>query len=147
MLVGNPVPQNVRVFTKYDETNKPEFGLNELLYDVCIVETDTCISAGNRKQLRYITRAIWQVESEFAADSSEAVKDFNKLVIGSAENKLFIGPHLSDATGPAYRSALLPVARRIPGVYLAHVPHPSEWRAERGDTSLWQLRNDEWVRL
>jgi len=82
---------DVRVFCKWDDCNRGEFGLNELLYDVCVCRTETCLSARQGKTLRYVTKALWQVESEFARDSYEAVKDFNKLVIGSAENKLFVG--------------------------------------------------------
>jgi hypothetical protein len=82
---------DVRVFHKGDGGNREDFGLNELLYDVCVCQTAPCASARQGKTLRHITRALWQVESEFARDSFEAVKDFNKLVLGAAENKLFIG--------------------------------------------------------
>jgi hypothetical protein len=118
----------VRVFHKGDAENRADFGLNELLYDVCVCQTAACPSARQGKTLRYVTKALWLVESEFARDSGEAVKDFNKLVIGSAENKLFIGPRVSAQTESAYLDALLPVAGCCGGnVYVALVPHPADW--------------------
>jgi hypothetical protein len=57
----------VKVFFKGNAENQSEFGLDELLYDVCICETDTCPAARSRKMLRCVTSALWQVESEFGA--------------------------------------------------------------------------------
>ncbi|MDQ3440296.1 MAG: hypothetical protein M3478_08090 [Planctomycetota bacterium] len=115
-----------------DEANRADFGLNELLYDVCICRTAEHPSAREGRALRYVTEAMWLVESEFARDSFQAVKDFNKLVIGHAANKLFIGPRLGPADEPRYLAALLPVARGsahngASSVYAALVPHPGEW--------------------
>ncbi len=115
-----------------DEQNRADFGLNELLYDVCICRTAEHPSARGERTLRYVTEALWLVESEFARDSSQAVKDFNKLVIGHAANKLFIGPRVSPADEPGYLAALLPVARAsahngASSVFAALVPHPGEW--------------------
>src|SRR5687767_9208819 len=56
---------DVRVFHKGDDANRLEFGLNELLYDICICRTAPCPSARQGKTLRYVTKALWQVESEF----------------------------------------------------------------------------------
>jgi hypothetical protein len=122
----------VRVLHRNDEANRADFGLNELLYDVCIVRTAEHPSARGGRMLRYVTGALWLVESEFARDSAQAVKDFNKLVIGRAENKLFIGPRLAAADEARYLDALFPVAGASAAngastVYVALVPHPGEW--------------------
>lgn len=123
---------DVRVLYRNNETNRADFGLNELLYDVCICRTAEHPSARGGRTLRYVTGALWLVESEFARDSSQAVKDFNKLVIGQSKNKLFIGPRLGAADEAGYLDALLPVARASAAngessVYAALVPHPGEW--------------------
>lgn len=137
---------SVRLFFKGNAENQSEFGLDELLYDVCVCQTETCPSARGRKTLRYVTKALWQIESEFARDTFEAVKDFNKLVIGSADNKLFVGPLLGDQTREAYLSAVLPVAGRCVGsVFLAMVPHPEGWKSSKGEPLLWQLIEGNWV--
>jgi hypothetical protein len=139
---------NIRVFCKADDRNREEFGLNELLYDVCVCRTETCPSARHRKSLRYVTAALWQVESEFARDSHEAVKDFNKLVIGSADNKLFIGPRLGSSEIDGYLKTLLRVALCCTGnVYVAMVPHPGDWGTDGERVLLWQLADQRWQPL
>ena len=52
---------------------------------------------------------LWQVESEFANNSRETLKDFNKLVCGSAKHKLFVGSQVSDRE--SFIHVLLPAAR------------------------------------
>ena len=131
-LVGGDSDLRVLYRNNPDEANRADFGLNELLYDVCICRTAEHPAARGGRSLRYVTGAVWLVESEFARDSFQAVKDFNKLVIGRAENKLFIGPRLGDAVEARYLDALLPVARAsaadgASGVFAALVPHPADW--------------------
>src|SRR5687768_16474533 len=142
---------DVRVFYRKDETNRADFGLNELLYDVCICRTAEHPSARGGRTLRYVTEAVWLVESEFARDSFQAVKDFNKLVIGRAENKLFIGPPLGPADEAGYLAALLPVAAAAAEgasrVYVALVPHPGEWAPEMSDVTLRRYAPAGWDTL
>ena len=146
------VDRDVRVFSKEHRKNRADFGLNEMLYDLCVCETATCDSHTGRKQLRYITRVLWLIESEFAKNSVAAVKDFNKLVLGAAENKLFIAPCLGDRNRDAtFRARLLPVAQRCVNaasshVYLAQVPHPDAWdQLPRGNIMLWKLDGADWT--
>ena len=144
---------DVRVFYRKDETNRADFGLNELLYDVCICTTAEHPSARGGRTLRYVTEALWLVESEFARDSFQAVKDFNKLVIGHAANKLFIGPRLGADDELGYLAALLPVARAsahngASSVYAALVPHPGEWTtADIADVTLRRYTGAGWEAL
>ncbi|HEV2292947.1 MAG TPA: hypothetical protein VGR35_03775 [Tepidisphaeraceae bacterium] len=136
-----------------DEANRADFGLNELLYDVCICRTAEHPSARGGRTLRYVTEALWLVESEFARDSVQAVKDFNKLVIGQAKNKLFIGPRISHADETGYLDALLPVARAsaangASSVYAALVPHPGEWATpDVADVVLHRYARPGWETL
>jgi hypothetical protein len=67
----------VRVFSKHHTGNRLDFGLNELLYDVLVCRIGRVLSAVHRKELLYIDQALWQVESEFACDSGQALKDLN----------------------------------------------------------------------
>lgn len=132
---------DVRVLSKYDGRNKAEFGLNELLYDVCVCRVASGPSATGAKQLCYVREGLWLVESEFAADSQQAVWDFNKLVLGAADNKLFVGPA---GTRRTYLDSLLPVAQACTGnVFVALVPHPSSWDTGAG-VELFRLREGAW---
>ena len=135
---------NVRVFSKHNESNRTEFGMNELLYDVLVCRVATTTSAKRGAELFYVEEALWQVESEFARNSREALFDFNKLVIGSAKSKLFIGPQVNDAQ--AFLDVLRAPAQHCTGdVYVALVPHPKEWDGDQVHIPVWQLSDGEWV--
>jgi len=137
---------NVRVFTKHYGENRLEFGMNEILYDVMVCETAYTKSATGGKQLAYVTKALWQVESEFAKNSRGALYDFNKLVVGTADSKLFVGPITHDVK--AFRDCLLPAANCCSGeVYLALLPHPESWCGEgqKPKVTLSRLTNRGWT--
>lgn len=117
----------VKAFCKECGDNKDDFGLNELLHDVCVCRVATVPSRTHKKPLMYVTDVLWQVESEFKNSGAEAIKDFNKLILGSAQNKLFVGPMTSDLE--ADLAVLVDPAKRCPGeVYVALVAHPNTWR-------------------
>jgi hypothetical protein len=136
----------IRVLTRYDDRHRAEFGLNELLYDISVVRVATVPAARRQVDLIYVKNVLWQVESEFARNSREAVFDFNKLVLGSAKNKLFIGPNVDDPD--RFLGVLLPAAQACTGkVYAALVPHPDRW--EQSDLAIRAhlLRQRRWVSL
>jgi hypothetical protein len=129
---------SVRVFSKGFQGNASEFGLNELLYDILVCRAEGILSAKQGKRLQYFSECIWQVESELARDSRDAMLDFNKLVIGGARKKLFIGPLVDDPL--AYLDVLLPAAKVCSGdVYVALIPHPEVWSAGKQSIRLWEL--------
>jgi hypothetical protein len=134
---------NFCVFTQGDASHRAEFGRNELLYDVLVVDIGTVQSAVHKKQLSFVRDVLWQVESEFAHDSRQALFDFNKLVLGSAHYKLFIGPNVSNPA--AFLQALLPAAQSCTGsVYAALVPHPARWHEPNLQVNAWQLGDGQW---
>ncbi len=128
---------NIRVFSRDNDRNRDDFGCNEFLHDICIASTGSVPAALHDTQLHTIQRVYWQVESEFASDSGKAVEDFNKLVAGCAENKLFVGPFSGDTpqarhAAGKYREVLRTVladaqGRQDQNWYLAVVPHPKLW--------------------
>jgi hypothetical protein len=119
---------DVVTFSKYHETNRTNFGLNELLYDVCVCGTSSVASCRGTSSLQYVSKVLWQVESEFARDSKQALFDFNKLVLGSAKCKLFIGPIVHDCD--AFMQTLSAPAQYCTGeVYAALLPEPAKWKS------------------
>ena len=134
----------VRVFSKGCRANRKEFGLNELLYDVSVCRSGTVRSSVHGRQLPYIREVLWQVESEFALDGREALKDFNKLVCGSAQNKLFAGPLV--AANEGFINVLLPAARVCTGrIVVVLLPHPGRWGDAAFEVRGWELKVDRWV--
>ncbi|MFN8467940.1 MAG: hypothetical protein U0X20_20440 [Caldilineaceae bacterium] len=136
----------VRVMSKHSSLNQSEFGLNELLFDVLVCEIGKTPSARKVAELTYIIRALWAVESEMARDTRQALFDFNKLVLASSANKLFVGPKVADPD--AYLNVLLFPARCCSSsVFVALVPHPGLWGNCELSVDLWQLIDDTWRRI
>ncbi len=131
--------KNIRSFSKHYYEQREEFGINEYLYDILVCEFDLVKSAKQHKDLYYIKEAIWTVESEFAKNSREALKDFNKLVISNSTNKLFIGP--LNSVNEKFIDTLLPAAKSCNGnVYTCLITHPSNWSTHKIEFSLWKLK-------
>jgi len=137
---------SIRVLSKHFPGHRADFGLNELLFDVLVCDTSTVRSATDSATLVFVTRGLWAVESEFARDTRQAIFDFNKLVLASTDYKLFVGPQVADQS--AFLEPLLPPAGKCGGeVFIALVPHPSEWTTGRSDVDVFQLRQTVWQAL
>ncbi|MFC1985327.1 hypothetical protein ACFLT4_05050 [Chloroflexota bacterium] len=131
----------IRVFSKTDPSNRKDFGLNELLHDVVVCRVDEVKSYVRGKTLLFIKEVLWQVESKFAHDSRKALVDFNKLVLGSGENKLFIGSRVKKGTENSFLSVLRPAAGYCTGdVYVGMIPHPSKWVDTDNAVHLWVFK-------
>ena len=111
--------------------NRKQFDVNELLFDVMVCSVSTVESLQRHSnRLDFIDQCHWQVESEFHPSNSRAViVDMSKLVVGSAENKLFIAAHRDSETGEQGLLKLCAgIARRCTGnLYFAFVAHPDDW--------------------
>lgn len=114
-------------------------GMRELLHDVTVCRVAAVWSLRRRASLRHVSAALWQVESELARSSRAALIDFNKLVLGSARYKLFVGPLVADPEG--FIDVLRPAAAACTGeVFAALVPHPDRWDLGAASVRAWQLR-------
>ena len=120
-----------RVFWQRNKENREEFDINEFLFDVMVCGVSHLKSLQHRsKWLEYIDQCHWQVESEFNRSTSRAViLDMSKLVVGSAENKLFIAAHRPTQKSESdFLRLCAGIARRCSGnIYFALVAHPGEW--------------------
>ncbi len=137
----------VAALSKHHDDHRHRFGVNELLFDVAVVEYDTVNSGASGKELAVITKGLWAVESEMAKDKREAMYDFNKLVLAESENKLFVGPRVADEAD--YLRVLGACARHCNGrVYVALIPHPEKWlESGAADVVAWEWEAGEWVAL
>ena len=139
-----PIESGFRVFYLGNDDNKTDFGLNELLFDISVCEVGTVRSAFHESELIFVRGAVWQVESEFSRDSHQSIIDFNKLNMGNALHKLFIGPIVSN------NADFIEVLRKPAGscsgdVYVALVPHPGEWdMKDESDIQLYKYEDEKW---
>jgi hypothetical protein len=138
---------DVVVLSKHDDSNRSRFGLNELLFDVLVCRTAHTPSASGNEDLTYVTGGLWAIESELARDSRQALFDFNKLVLCSCENALFIGPQVADQD--AFLRPLGAAASCCSAnVYLILIPHPSDWDEKAAliaRSFIW--KGDRWLSL
>lgn len=141
----NSNPKEVASLFRYDDTYRSKFGMNELLFDIAVLEYETVSSGTSGKELFFVTRGLWIVESEMANNKRQALFDFNKLVIGDAENKLFIGPRLSDEQD--YLRVLGMAANHCSGkIFVALIPHPRDWPVKGVDSVVaWKRDNSSWI--
>ena len=98
--------EDIRIFAKSDFLNRKDFGLNELLHDILVCRVGEVISPVHKKNLCFIKEVIWQVESEFAHNTRSKLIDFNKLVLGSGKNKLFVASQVKKGTENAFLKVL-----------------------------------------
>jgi len=122
---------DVRVFSKHDDLNRKEFGLNELLYDIVVCRIGYTWAATHNKEVPYVKEAIWQVESEFKASMPAILIDFSKLILGSAPYKLFVGSACRNSE--KILDSLIPVGNNCSGqVFISLIPHPKDWDKATG---------------
>ena len=130
--------KDIRPFYRAYSNDSQDFGLTEFLHDICIARIGTVAANIHDTNLDTIKRVLWQVESEFSSNTREAVKDFNKLVAGSGENKLFIGPYRGLI--PRHR-----LATQLPGIekfFGACLLTSTQGMTRTGIWELFHIRND-----
>lgn len=125
----------VEALTRYSDATLARFGSRELLHDITVCRA----AQAPDRPLWYITEVMWQVESELARLHRAALNDFNKLVLGSAHYKLFVGPQVDDPEA-LLRTLDLAAGRCTGRVFLALIPHPDRWDSQPGDVRTWQFR-------
>jgi len=139
----------VKVLWQGNRELRKEFGMNELLFDLTVCESTTVPSPRLGTPLTVVANGLWSVESEFARDARQSVFDFNKLVLSSAENKLFIAPVVDDGLVEKLLKTLGAVADNCSGnVFLALVPHPRTWDNGRQEIPMsWKRYERKWELL
>jgi hypothetical protein len=151
----------VKVFHRKNLEHRDKFLLNEFLHDICIARTGLTRAARHDTDVPVVKRVLWQVESEFDSNTREAAKDFNKLIAGRADRKLFVGPYKGNtpqalSAARSYRSVLRSIREsaeqgREEEWYLGIVPHPARWnRDESHAVRCWRFEfgsnQANWVR-
>ena len=106
-----------------------------MLFDIAVCSVSWTRSRQRKAQnLEFIAQCHWQVESEFSrTNTRDIVVDMSKLVMGSAENKLFVAAHRIDeeAEGDILKQCSEIAGRCTGRVYFCFVSHPDDWTPER----------------
>lgn len=121
-----------RVFWSGNSGNRDQFGVNELLFDIalCSISATKSLQAEAR-DLPFVARCHWQIESEFSrSNTRDIVLDMSKLVMGSAENKLFVAAHRGNREAAVLEQCSDIAACCSGQVYFCFVSHPEDWDAK-----------------
>ena len=134
-----------RVFSADYADNRSEFKLNELLFDISVVNIKSIVSASGNKHLTCVNGMEWAIESEFQKNDSRAsIIDFSKLIMARSKNKLLILPQSKNIKNWALSSLCEIVPMDGDSYFLAFVPHPESW-ASNTDVELYLHNPDGWI--
>ena len=118
-----------------------------MLFDIAVCSVSTTPSRQRKAQdLEFIAQCHWQIESEFnRTNTREIIVDMSKLVMGSAENKLFVAAHRS-------REDILEQCSEIAGrctgrVYFCFVSHPDDWANDAPPPALHEWVAGGWAKV
>ena len=134
-----------RVFSAYGRGNRPDFGSEQLLFDIEVCRVATANSAHRKQEsFYYITEALWQIEIELSQDWRQVVFAMNRLCCGAAANKLIVAAQSADAND-IFLETLEPGAASCGGnVFLATISHPRNWEDEEEPLKVWQIADSKW---
>ena len=145
-----------RIFWRGREGTKKEFLLTEFLFDVTVAEIGYVESLErNSKELPFVARCKWIVESEFdTGNSRQILLDLSKLVVASAENKLLVISQRSRQESERRISErCAEIVKGSEGNYfLAFVSHPNSWGPLLGSEGsnppkVFEQERNPWVPL
>lgn len=108
--------------------------VKEFLFDITVAE----IKSIKGSSLSFISRPVWQIESEFAELLKETIRDFQKLISGNAPFKMMVGPLNPNNDSSEYRKITQVPASYISGnLFFLFITHPENWK--KGEEMIWKL--------
>ena len=135
-----------RLFWASNYRNQRQFGRNEFLFDLAVCSVSKTKSLQKEAtDLEFIAQCHWQIESEFSRrNTRDIIVDMSKLVMGSAENKLFVAAHRG-----GHEEDILERCSRIAGrctgrVYFCFVSHPDDWTIKPERPALHEWTTSGW---
>jgi len=144
-----PDKDGYRVLSRACESDKKEFKVNELLFDITVCSVHSTSSKKRDIDLIYLGDVEWIIESELEdGNYREPLTDFNKFVLGNSKNKLFVGSTRND--NPFLLETLSKPAQYCNGdIFTAIVPHPRTWKitTPKADIYSYEYTTCKWIKL
>jgi hypothetical protein len=140
--LNNPL---IAVFSRKAPWHRSLFGVNEVMFDISVVELSQHVFSRVKPGLPFISKAQWLVESELALRSRNLLHDFSKLVLANSDTLLFIASQFKDRQ--AQLDMLASVAAYCKcNLYLILVPRPSLWTRKQPNIEAFEFVNNGWSR-
>ena len=136
----------ISFFNQRDTSDSKTPKIREFLYDITVAEYDSFYSSCKNKLVPFITKPIWQIESEFEQDMREIAKDFQKLISGNAPFKIMAVPYGKNDS-QYYKTDMANLAKYVDGeLWLILIRPPSkEWLNDSINFQLFKWDNHDWV--
>lgn len=106
---------------------------NELLADIIVAKFQDEISRVRKQPLNNLVEPsefLWAIESEFNTSEREVNQDLSKLLMVTAQNKLYISSQVMDKQGFVYMMKKKVSSSDVGNYYLAIMEHPKNWKKE-----------------
>ena len=127
-------------FFNQRNTKDSPIKFKEFLFDIAVAEIE------NVEGSSFISKPIWQIESEFRQLLSATIDDFQKLISGCAPYKMMVGPLNTKNDSLKYREITQAPASHISeDLYFLFITHPKKWKIHK--EMLWKLykwNGDDW---
>ena len=138
--------EDIRIFSRFGRGNLQDFGTEQLLSDICVCRIGAGQTGGRQSQeFLYVAEALVQVEIELAREWQLEIQAVNRLISGSAVEKLLVAALPSRGSAESLKTLEAPFAA-IPGAAsLALIPHPSEWETTEAAPEVWRQGEGEWT--
>ena len=137
---------DIRVFSQFGRGNRSDFGTEQLLSDICVCRVGAAQTGGRQsREYLYVAEVIAQVEIELSREWRREVQALNRLIAGSAADKLLVAALPSRGSAESLKTLLAPFAAVSGAAGLALIPHPSDWETTDAAPQVWRLDEGEWI--
>lgn len=137
---------DIRVFSRFGRGNRRDFGTEQLLSDICVCRVGAGQTGRRQSQdFLYVAEVLAQVEIELSREWQREIQALNRLISGSAEEKLLVAALPRRDSAETLTTLLAPFAA-VPGAAsLALIPQPADWDAAEAAPEVWRLDDGEWI--
>lgn len=137
---------DIRVFSQYGRGNRQDFGTEQLLSDICVCRVGGGKTGGRQsEEFLYVAEALAQVEVELSREWRREIQALNRLISGSAADKLLVAALSSRGSAESLRTMESPFAAMAGAASLALIPHPADWELTEAAPEFWRLDEGEWI--
>ena len=137
---------DIRVFSQFGRGNRRDFGAEQLLSDICVCRVGAGQTGGRQSQeFLYVAEVLAQVEIELSREWQREIQALNRLIAGSAADKLLVAALPNRGSADHLKTLQAPFAA-IPGAAsLALIPQPADWDATEASPQVWRLGEGDWI--
>ncbi len=146
LLASEYAGDDIRVFSQFGRGNRRDFGAEQLLSDICVCRVGAGQTGGRQSQeFLFVAEVLAQVEIELSREWQREVQALNRLISGSAAEKLLVATLPGRGGAASLETLQAPFAAITGAAGLALIPHPADWDTAEAEPEVWRLDDGEWI--